>query len=256
MSSIRVLVVDDEPLARQRIVDLLKAEPDAELIAECRDGHEAVAAIEQHHPDLVFLDVQMPEADGFDVIEAVGADRMPAVIFVTAYDQYALRAFDVRALDYLLKPFDRPRFTEALDRARRRIGDAARTDVHERLVALMNDLRAGPSRANRIVVKTGGRLFFLRTEEIDWIEAAGNYLRLHAGRGTHLIRETMTTIEQRLDPAKFFRVHRSSIVNIDRVSALEPCPSGDYVAILADGTRVNVSRGHRDTVLERLGHPR
>jgi two-component system LytT family response regulator len=253
MRTIKAIVVDDEPLARQRLVDLLQKEPDVEVAAECHDGHQAVDAIERLSPDLVFLDIQMPEVTGFDVVEAMG-DEMPAVVFVTAYDQYALRAFEVRALDYLLKPFDEARFQDALQRARGRVVQAAETDVRQRLLNLVRDMKSSSARTDRIVVKTGGRLFFLRTEEIDWVEAAGNYLRLHAGKNRHLIRETMNGIEARLDPEKFFRVHRSSIVNIDRVQALEPCATGDYIAMLADGTRVNVSRTYRDKVLGRLGN--
>lgn len=253
MNRIRVIVVDDEVLARQRLLDLLKEESDVEVIAECRDGGEAIDAIERLAPDLVFLDVQMPEVDGFDVIDAVGPETMPPVVFVTAYDQYALRAFEVRALDYLLKPFDQARFRESLERVRQRSPDISDSDVGRRLLALVNDLRSGTPKADRIVVKSGGRLCFLRTSEIDWIEAAGNYLTLHAGRATHMIRGTMTTIEARLDPEKFYRVHRSSIVNMDRVQALEPSITGEYVALLANGSRVNVSRSYKDKILARLG---
>ena len=181
MKKIRTLVVDDEPLARERLAGLLASQPDIEIVAQCRDGEEAVTAVIDHAPDLVFLDVQMPQMNGFEVIEAVGGDRMPPVIFVTAYDQHALRAFEVRALDYLLKPFDRERFNEALQRARRQIERAETGDLGRRLLALVKDLRRDQPRAERLVVKSGGRLFFLRTDEIDWVEAAGNYVRVHVG---------------------------------------------------------------------------
>src|SRR5512134_2376593 len=222
MKKIRTLVVDDEPLARERLASLLQPLEDVELVGECRDGEEAVIAIHDLTPDLVFLDVQMPGMSGFDVIEAVGTDRMPLVVFVTAYDQHALRAFQVRALDYLLKPFDRERFTDALQRARKQLEHAETGDLGRRLLALVKDLRRDQPRSDRLVVKSGGRLFFLRTDEIDWVEAAGNYVRLHVGGASHLLRETMTAMEARLDPEKFFRIHRCRIVNMDRIQELQP----------------------------------
>ena len=222
MKKIRTLVVDDEPLARERLTGLLFNEPDIEIVGQCRDGEEAITSIMDLSPDLVFLDVQMPQMNGFDVIEAVGNERMPLVIFVTAYDQHALKAFQVRALDYLLKPFDRERFTEALQRARKQIEREETGDLGRRLLALVKDLRKDQPRAERLVVKAGGRLFFLRTDEIDWIEAAGNYVRLHVGNTSHLLRETMNAIEGRLDPEKFFRIHRSRIVNMERIQELQP----------------------------------
>src|SRR5688500_16114890 len=181
MKKIRTLVVDDEPLARERVVGFLNAEPDIEIVGQCRDGEEAATAIVDHAPDLVFLDVQMPAMNGFEVIEAVGNEKMPLVIFVTAYDQHALKAFQVRALDYLLKPFDRERFTEALARARKQIERNETGDLGRRLLALVKDLRKDQPRSDRLVVKSGGRLFFLRVDEIDWVEAAGNYVRIHVG---------------------------------------------------------------------------
>ncbi len=250
---IRALIVDDEPLARERIRTLLRKEPDIEVVAECGDGSRAVTAIEKQRPDLVFLDVQMPEADGFEVVEAIGAERMPAVIFVTAYDKYALRAFEVSALDYLLKPFDRARFRESLERARQQLRRARDGEVSERLLALLGSIRERQRHRERLVVREGGRIFFLRAEEIDWIEAAGNYLRLHAGRHSHLIRETMAGIEAQLDPAKFARIHRSTIVNLDRVREMLPGPHGDSTLLLRDGTRLTLSRTFRDRFDERFG---
>ena len=253
MRTLKTLVVDDEPLARERVVSLLQGEQDIELLGECRDGQEAIAAIQQLSPDLVFLDVQMPGADGFQVLQAVGPERMPMVIFVTAYDQHALRAFEVRALDYLLKPFDRDRFHHAVQRAKSSIEQQETGDLGRRLLALVKDLRPAAPKTDRLVVKSGGRLFFLRTDEIDWIEAAGNYARLHVGSDTHLLRETMTSLEGRLDPEKFFRIHRSRIVNMERIQELQPWFNGEYVVLLRNGTKVTLSRGYREKLQERLG---
>jgi two-component system, LytTR family, response regulator len=252
MKKIRTLVVDDEPLARERLTSLLAAEADIEMIGQCRDGEEAVRAIMDHSPDLVFLDVQMPAMNGFDVIDAVGSDRMPLVIFVTAYDQHALKAFQVRALDYVLKPFDRERFQEALQRARAHIQRDETGDLGRRLLALVKDLRRDQPKTDRLVVKSGGRLFFLRTDEIDWIEASGNYVRLHVGTTSHLLRETMNAIESRLDPEKFFRIHRSRIVNMERIQEMQPWLNGEYAVVLRTGTRLTLSRGYREKLQERL----
>jgi len=253
---IRTLIVDDEPLARERMRSLLAAESDFEIVGEATDGLEAVDAIQTHTPDLVFLDVHMPKLDGFEVIETVGAEQMPAVIFVTAYDQHALRAFDVQALDYLLKPFDSDRFQAALKRVRTQIDSQETGDLGRRLLALVRDLK--PERGNksdRLVVKSGGRLFFLRADEIDWIEAAGNYVRLHVGTEAHMLRETMNSIEARLNPELFVRIHRSHIVNIERIKELQPWFNGEYVVILRNSTRLTLSRGYREKLQERLGKP-
>ena len=249
----RVVVADDEPLARERLRMLLSSEPWLDLVAECQNGIEAIDAIQSLAPDLVFLDVQMPGATGFEVIEAVGAAKMPPVVFVTAYDQYALRAFDVRALDYLLKPFDRERFQQALSRARQRVHTSGPGELERRLLALMQDLKQTPHRVDRFVVKSGGRVYFVRAEEIDWIESAGNYVKLHVGNDTHLLRETMTAIEAQLDPEAFFRIHRCHIVNIERVRELQPSFNGEYVVFLRNGARLTLSRGYRDKFQQRLG---
>ena len=201
VSKIRTMVVDDEPVARERIVGLLQQEKDIELVGECADGQQAINAIQQQHPDLVFLDVQMPACDGFGVIEQVGAERMPPVVFVTAYDEYALKAFEVHAIDYLLKPFGRDRFQQTLQHAREHLERRRAGDLGKRLLALVQDLKPEPQKLDRLVVKSGGRVFFLRTDEIDWIEAAGNYVRLHLGEDSHLFRETMNNMEARLDGA-------------------------------------------------------
>jgi two-component system, LytTR family, response regulator len=255
MKKIRTLVVDDEPLARERLTNLLSAEPDIEVVGQCRDGEEAATAIVDHTPDLVFLDVQMPSMNGFEVIDAVGSEKMPLVIFVTAYDQHALKAFQVRALDYLLKPFDRERFQEALQRARTYIQRDETGDIGRRLLALVKDLRRDQPKTDRLVVKSGGRLFFLRTDEIDWIEAAGNYVRLHVGPVSHLLRETMNAIESRLDPEKFFRIHRSRIVNMERIQEMQPWLNGEYAVLLRTGTRLTLSRGYREKLQDRLARP-
>ena len=253
MTKIRALVVDDEPLARERVLSLLQQETDVEVVGECSDGGQAVSAIHQHAPDLVFLDVQMPGCDGFEVIRNVGPERMPTVVFVTAYDEYALQAFEVHALDYLLKPFGKDRFQQTLRHAREALERRRAGDLGRRLLALVHDVKPEPQRAERLVVKSGGRVFFLRTDEIDWIEAAGNYVRLHLGTESHLFRETMNRMESRLDPRRFARIHRSRIVNTERIKELQPWFNGDYVVILRDGTRLTLSRGYREKLQQRLG---
>ena len=250
-----VVIADDEPLGRARLRMLLAEEPWVEIVAECADGPATIAAIDKFRPELVFLDVQMPGGSGFDVIESIGPSRMPLVIFVTAFDRYALRAFDVHALDYLLKPFDRDRFREALVRARDRIEHRANGDLERRLLALVNDLKPAQQRLERFVIKSGGRVFFVRADEIEWIEAAGNYVKLHVGADTHLFRETMNAVEAKLDPATFFRIHRSHIVNMERVRELQPWFNGEYVVFLTSGARLTLSRGYREKLQERIGRP-
>lgn len=246
MANIRTVIVDDEPLARRGIRALLKEEKDFEIISECGDGREALAVIEEHKPDLVFLDVQMPELSGFDVVAAIGVQRMPAVIFVTAYDKYAMRAFEVHALDYLLKPLDGDRFTSALQRARLQLERKSVHDLSRRLQSLLDDLKPTQKYTERLVIKSAGRIFFLDVAEIAWIEAADNYVRLHAGRESHLLRETMTSLEKRLDPDQFVRVHRSRIINIRQLKELQPLFRGEYDIMLRDGTRLESGRGYRE----------
>ncbi len=253
MGKIRTLIVDDEPLARRGLRAHLAGERDVEVVAECGDGREAVRLIRELEPDLVFLDVQMPELDGFGVLEQAAAGRLPSVIFVTAYDKYALRAFDVHALDYLLKPFDAERFAEALARARTQIEREGLSEISLRLQSLIDDLRTNQKYAERLVVKAAGRIFFLGAEEIDWVEAADNYVRVHAGRDSHLLRETMNSLEKRLDPALFLRVHRSAIVNVRRIKELHTLFRGEYEIILHDGTRLSTGRGYRDRLQELFG---
>ena len=241
MTTLRALIVDDEPLARRRLITLLKDEPDIEIAGEYGDGPSAVEAAKRLVPDIIFLDVQMPGMDGFDVIDALGPGRCPGVVFVTAFDEYALDAFDVHAIDYLLKPFDRKRLRQALQRARALNG----ADLGRRLVEVIADIRAGRPE-QRFAVKSRGRVYFVRADEIDWVEASGHYLTLHAGRDEHLIRDTIANMESRLDRHRFARVHRSMIVNVDRIKELLPSFHGEYPIVLRDGTRLQSSRGHSE----------
>ena len=247
---IRALIVDDEPLARERVKRFLKDERDLELLGECGNGSDAIKAIREKKPDLVFLDIQMPEKNGFDVIKGLDAKTLPNIVFITAYDQYALQAFEVHALDYLLKPFNRERFHQAVRRAKEQIESKRRGELDERLASLISSIAPDKKYLERLVVKSVGRVFFLKTSEIDWIEASGNYLKLHVGRDSHMIRETMNSIEAKLDPSQFMRIHRSTIVNIDRIKELHPMFSGDYSAILRDGTELALSRNYRERFLE------
>lgn len=249
---IRTLIVDDEPLARDRVKRFLRDEADVEIIGECGDGTDAIETIKAERPDLVFLDVQMPERNGFDVVKALGR-RLPTIVFVTAYDKYALQAFEVHALDYLLKPYNRERIKRALARAREHIEGRRLGNLDERLNSLIADLRSEKKFLERLVVKSVGRVFFLKVDEIDWIEAAGNYVKLHVGRESHMIRETMNGIEAKLDPEKFLRIHRSAVVNIDRIRELHPMFSGDYAVILTNGTELALSRNYRDRFVELFG---
>lgn len=246
MQPVRVLIVDDEPLAREGVRLHLELESDFDVVGEVGSGEEAVARIREQAPDLVFLDVQMPGMDGFGVIEAVGVERMPVTIFVTAYDQFALKAFDAHALDYLLKPYDAERFRSAIERARTQLRARRFGDVEGQLAALLTELRGQREYLERIVVRSGGRILILRVDDIDWLEAASNYVRIHAGGRQYLLRETMSNLEARLDPGRFVRIHRSTMVRLDRVRELEPLFQGDYVLILEDGTRLTSSRGYRD----------
>ena len=251
-TKIRALIVDDEPLARRRIKSLLAHDQSVEIIGECSDGQKAVVAISELGPDLVFLDVQMPAMDGFEVIKRIGPEQMPTVIFVTAYDQYALKAFEVNALDYLLKPFDRNRFQKTLERAKAMVSGLRNGHVNHQLLSLLGNLRREQERPDRFIIKSGGRVVFLRVEEIDWMRTVGNYVRLQVGRDSHLMRETMNAMETKLDPDKFMRIHRSTIVNLDRVKEVQPWTKGEYVVIMRDGTRLIMSRRYRERLNERL----
>jgi two-component system, LytTR family, response regulator len=258
VTPLRVLIVDDEPLARTRLRELLDDDPAVSVVAECGNGRDAVTAIQHEGPDVVLLDIQMPEMDGFGVVRAVGAEHMPAVVFVTASDAHAVRAFEVHAVDYVLKPVDRDRFAEAMRRAKERV--TSPDDLRARLTALVADVssaaRTAPA-ASRLAIRTvrgNGRVLFIRTGDIDWCEAMDNHLRLHVGKETYVIRETLTNLEQRLPAGAFLRVHRSSLVNVDRIREIQPWFGGDYVLILTDGTKVTTGRRYRaavQTFLER-----
>ena len=254
MTKIKTIVVDDEPIARARVLSLLNAEPDIEVVAECSSGQQAVSTIAEKSPDLVFLDVEMPEMDGLELARALGPERMPAVVFVTAFEEYALRAFEVHALDYLLKPFSAQRFKSALSHARQHLAQRhTSTQLGEQILAMLPDMRLKDRRPDRLVVKASGRVYFIRTAEIDWCEAAGNYVSLHVGQQSHLIRETMGHLETQLDTQQFVRIHRSTIVNVDRIQELRSTFNGEHVVLLHDGTRLTLSRGYRDTLQVRLG---
>src|SRR5258705_9498504 len=232
----QVLIVDDEPLARERLRQLVLAEPGLELAGEWSNGREAVAAVRKSKPDLLFLDVQMPELDGFGVLEELGGEGLPAVIFVTAHDKFALKAFEVHAVDYLLKPFDKERFQVALRRALDQLARRQPDKIHEQISALLGELRP-TAQADRIPVKTEGRVMFVKVADIDWVEAADNYVSLHVGRDTHLLRETMTNLETRLPREQFIRISRSTIVNAERIKELQPLFHGEYSVILRAGTK-------------------
>lgn len=248
---IRALIVDDEPLGRTVIREMLRGDADIEIIGECANGHEAVELISRTRPELLFLDVQMPEVDGFEVLSAL--DELPLVIFVTAYDQYAVRAFDVHAVDYLLKPFDRDRFGKAVQRAKAQLKQTHNDAVNERILALLEEQKAKTRYLERLVVKANGRVFFLKASEVDWIEAEGNYVCLHVRKDSYLLRETLSSLEAQLDPQKFPRIHRSQIVNVERIRELQPWSHGEYHVILHDGTQLTLSRSYRERLHELLG---
>ena len=260
---ITVLVADDEPLARRRLLRLLRAESDIEVVAECKGGRSAVEQILARSPDLVFLDIQMPDLDGFGVIAEVGAERMPAVVFVTAYDQYALRAFEVHAFDYLLKPFEGERFDGALARVRRHLSARRREEYpgEQQLRRLLAEVlgRDGESAGKptspyfeRVAVKSDGGTRILQIADVDWFETDGNYVRVHVGKSTYLIRSTANRLQEELDPARFARIHRRFLVNVDRVVGLEPWFGGDAVVLLRDGTKLRLSRNFREEFLGRM----
>jgi two-component system LytT family response regulator len=265
--AIRTLIVDDEPAARAAMRQLLADDPDVTIVGECADGKSAVAALAAAAPDLLLLDVQMPEMDGFQVLRQLPPDELPVVVFVTAFDQYALRAFDVHAVDYLLKPFDDERFRQALERAKRHVRHGRLGELSEQLLALLGGPRllgggnqaadggggGGAGYLKRLVIKSGGRITVLATGDIDWVEAQGDYARIHTGRTWHLLRETMRRLEKQLDPARFVRIHRSTIVNVERIRELQPYFRGEYVVILHDGAKLKLSRGYKEQLEAALG---
>jgi len=250
---ISALIVDDEPMARERIADLLRCRSDVEVLGQCGNGREAVAAIRKDRPDLVFMDVQMPEMGGFEALENLSESELPEIVFTTAYDKFALRAFEVHAVDYLLKPFERDRFYSALDAARNRAVARAHEDVAGRMSTMLAELRSRSTGPAKIAVKTEGRILLIEVSSIQWIEAAGNYASLHTGDKTHLVRETMGRLVERLSEENFIRINRSAIVNLDAVKELQPTFHGEYAVLLKDGTKLKLSRTHRDQLSGLLG---
>ncbi|MEW6731906.1 MAG: LytTR family DNA-binding domain-containing protein [Acidobacteriota bacterium] len=245
MEKIRVLIIDDEPLAREGVRMRLLEDPEIEIVGECADGREAVSAILTKEPQLIFLDVQMPVLDGFAVLKTIGIANLPVVIFVTAYDEYAVQAFEVHALDYLLKPIDRERFLQALIRAKSQIRNRQLAQLNDRLQAFINDLQSERKYVERLAIKSTSRIFFLDVSEIRWIEAADNYVNLHSGRESYLLHMTMSRLETILDPAEFIRVHRSAIVNFRWVKELHPLFHGEYKIILKDGSDLTSGRSYQ-----------
>ena len=250
---IRTIIVEDEPLARERMLNLLETDDEIEVCAECGDGRSAVEKITALTPDLVFLDIQMPELDGFGVLAELTLPKLPAVVFVTAYDQFALKAFEVHAVDYLLKPFDRQRFREALQRAKTRVASTPSAPAGENLRALLADLRPDAKGLQKIAIKSSGRVTFVKVEDIDWVEAADNYVEIHAGPATHMLRETMTALSTRLPAEKFVRINRSCIVNLERVKELQPLFHGEYAIILNDSKKLTLSRNYRTSLARLMG---
>jgi two-component system, LytTR family, response regulator len=249
---VRTLIVDDEALARDRLRQLLQANPEVEIAGECADGREAVACIRKLSPDLVFLDVQMPELDGFGVLEALGDKSLPVIVFVTAHDKFALRAFEVHAVDYLLKPFDRQRFAAALRHAFEQVRNRSGSGHNERQAALLTDVKSSAKAPERLAVKSGGHIFWLAFDEIDWIESADNYVELHVGARSHLLRETLNSLETRFPPDRFVRISRSAMVNSSKVKELHRLLYGGYEVRLQNGCVLKMSRRFRDK-LPQLG---
>lgn len=252
-SQLRVLIIDDEPRARGFIRKMLVGDPAVEIAGECGNGYEAVRAIKTKKPDLIFLDVQMPELDGFAVLERLRAEEMPALVFVTAFDRYALRAFEEHALDYLLKPFDQERFSRTLQHAKLRI--AERRSAQQEGIAQLLAAAKRPS-LDRITVKHSGRMLLLRGEDIEWIEAEDNYVLIHSGKDSYLLRQTLTEMEAKLDPERFIRVHRGAILNIEALKEFQPSFNGGYQLELKSGGKLSLSRSYNAKFFERFGYPR
>ena len=247
---IRALIVDDEKLAREKVERLLDQESDIDVIGKCANGLEAIAFIEERQPDLVFLDIEMPGIGGFEVLQNLSPDVLPVFIFVTAYSEYAVNAFEVNALDYLLKPFDRERLVSAVGRVRVQLKSSIDIDREKRIESLLENLGAEKEFPERLVVKNAGRMLLIKTKQIDWIEAAGNYVKLHIGQSAYMLRETMKKLENKLNPEKFVRIHRSTLVNIDRIAELHPLFSGDYSVVLEDKTELAMSRNYQRRLRE------
>jgi len=246
---LRVVIADDERLARQKLRIFLDSEPEIQILAECENGQQTVSAIRTHHPDLLLLDIQMPDLDGFQVLSEISGAQMPVVIFTTAYDQYAIRAFEAHALDYLLKPFDQERLHQALERARAEVKKSGDREITHRIMDLLSRVKSESASASgpedRLVIKAKGRVLFLNLDEIDWVEAAANYVRLNVGKESYLFRETISRTAERLNPNHFIRIHRSVIVNIRKIKELIPVNSGEYIVVLKTGKELSCSRGYR-----------
>src|SRR5262245_10972771 len=262
MKPIKAIIVDDEPIARRNLEALLKDDPDIDIVGQCASGAEAVKLIRKTPPDLLFLDIQMPETDGFTVLKKINPASIAAIVFVTAYDQYALRAFETHALDYLLKPFSDERFALTLERAKNQIRQREAAVLSQKLHDLLAEhaakqqASANGAYVTRFLIKETSRVFFVKVEEIDWVEAADYYVNLHVGAKTHLLRETMSDLENQLDPSRFMRIHRSAIVNLHRVKEVQMRSGGEYLAVMKDGTQLKLSRSRRDqleTLLRHLG---
>ena len=252
---IKALITDDELLARKFIRRMLKQDPEVEIVGECSNGKEAVEMIKQHKPDVVFLDIQMPEMNGFAVLEALGPEHLPEIVFTTAYESYAIRAFEIHALDYLLKPFDQVRFKAALKHVKEQFSSHPQRESRLQLGALLENLRASPAHLDRIIIKADGRITFLNTREIDWIEADDKYVHLHIGKGTRMVRQTLSAMEAELDPRRFVRIHRSAIVNVERIKELQPLFSGEHSVLMENGTKLTLSRNYKEKLFEILGKP-
>ena len=241
---IKALIADDEPLARDRIREMLKEHPEVDVIGEARNGQEAIDAVANHNPDLVFLDVQMPDLDGFSVLQNLKVGQTPLIIFVTAYDQHALRAFDVHAVDYLMKPFDRKRFADAVEQAKVFMKGAKEPDT-ARILSMLQEIKAGERYLERFAIKNGETVVFVRAEDVDAIEAQGNYVRLSLAGSSHMLRDTLNNIESQINPRMFVRIHRRTIVNINRVKEVQTWARGEYRVVLSTGARYTLSRGYR-----------
>ncbi len=243
---IRAVIVDDEPLARERVRSLLAAEKDIEIAGECVNGKEAIAAVRELHPDLLFLDIQMPGLSGFDVLRELDCDTMPLVIFVTAYDQHALKAFEVHALDYLLKPFKQARFRETLQRARATLSGKDTALASRKLLEFLGQAKISPEYLMRLTIKNGERVVLVRVDQVDYFESAGNYVVVHAASENHVLRETLTALEQKLSPRQFLRISRSTLVNLDKIKELQPLFKGEHAVILQSGKQLTMTRGLRE----------
>ena len=257
MPAIRTIIADDEHLARKKLRLLLGSEPGVQVVAECQDGRQTVGSVREHKPDLLLMDVRMPDVDGFEVLLQLAGDEMPVVIFTTAYDQFAVRAFEAHAMDYLLKPFERERLHQSIERARAELLKSHNRDLTNRILDLLSskaEPKVNPRQTeDRMVIRAGGKVVFLDLEDVDWIEAAANYVKLNVGKESYLLREGIGSVSERLDPDRFVRIHRSVIVNVRKIKELQPCDSGEYIAVLKNGKELSCSRGYRAELQRLIG---